>query len=191
MPMSSPMMNRMLGFCCCCAAAGVLAAVIAASNASRPSQMFLAKFMVCFLVGCPRRADSLCPTARIDAAHASAPEQNRRCHESGNHSPRLQEAAAWQCRRQARHPLKSREVVRPLPARVPWALLRPPPFVRPRSPSDSCYTLVTETVPDYPSRGLRQSTQSAGPFGTICVVATGSLQIVAGKAQRQLIVRVL
>jgi hypothetical protein len=43
-------------------------------------------------------------------------------------------------------------------------------------------TLVTETVPE---------SNQQGTFGTICVVATGCLQIVAGKAQRQLIVRVL
>ena len=70
-------------------------------------------------------------------------------------------AAARRCRGQARHRLQSRGVVRPLPAPVPWALLRPPPFVRPRPPRDSCHTLVTETVPDYPSRGLRRSAQSA------------------------------
>ena len=78
-----------------------------------------------------------------DAVHASAPEQNRWCHEAGNHWPRLQKA----CVRsdvvafQARHPLgySSVSAVRPLPAPVPWALLRPPPSVRPRSPSDLCH----------------------------------------------------
>ena len=45
-PMSSPMMKRMLGFCCCCAAAGRLAAVTAASDANRPSQMYLATLML-------------------------------------------------------------------------------------------------------------------------------------------------
>jgi hypothetical protein len=77
-------------------------------------------------------------------------------------SDRSRRTAARRCRRQARHPLQSRGVVRLLPAPVPWALLRPPPFVRPIPPSDSCHTLVTETVPDYPSRGLRRSAQSAG-----------------------------
>ena len=45
-PMSSPMMNRMLGFCCCCAAAGVLAAVTAANSASKPSHTFRDKLIV-------------------------------------------------------------------------------------------------------------------------------------------------
>src|SRR5262245_1296776 len=40
-PMSSPMMNRMLGFCSCCAAAGALAAIAATSEASKPNQEFL------------------------------------------------------------------------------------------------------------------------------------------------------
>ena len=37
MPMSSPMMKRMLGFCAVCAAAGVLASPDAAINADAPS----------------------------------------------------------------------------------------------------------------------------------------------------------
>ena len=60
------------------------------------------------------------------------------------------QAAARRCRGQAGHRLRSRCVVRPLPAPMPWALLRPPPFVRAGPPSDSCHTLVTEMVPDYP-----------------------------------------
>src|SRR5215831_11354566 len=39
-PMSSPMMNKMLGFCCC-AAAGTLAITREANSASRPRQTFL------------------------------------------------------------------------------------------------------------------------------------------------------
>src|SRR6476661_1907737 len=45
-PISSPMMNRMLGFCCCCAAAGMLAAVIAAIEASKPSHKFRDRLIV-------------------------------------------------------------------------------------------------------------------------------------------------
>src|SRR3954471_17572539 len=38
-PMSSPMMNRMLGFCCdCWAKAGASVAAVAAHSAARPSQ---------------------------------------------------------------------------------------------------------------------------------------------------------
>src|SRR5215470_829478 len=44
-PMSSPMMNRMLGFCSCCAAAGPLAAIATTSDASRPNQEFLAMLL--------------------------------------------------------------------------------------------------------------------------------------------------
>src|SRR5262249_12009606 len=41
MPMSSPMMKRMFGFCCCCcAAAGTLAAVTATNDAGKPIQNF-------------------------------------------------------------------------------------------------------------------------------------------------------
>src|SRR5215213_8193387 len=37
--MSSPMMNRMLGFCCgCCAKAGAIVAIPPAHNAARPSE---------------------------------------------------------------------------------------------------------------------------------------------------------
>jgi hypothetical protein len=126
------------------------------------------------------------------------------CHESGNHSPRLQDArcphwmpkrtarveprhpalclrdhgsgrsrraAARRCRSQARHTLPSRGVVSPLPAPVPLALLRPPPFVRPRPPSDSCHTLVTETVPDYPLAG----TALMGSISTARLVSFASL----------------
>src|SRR5580700_1101391 len=45
-PMSSPMMNMMLGFCCCCAMAGGLAIVMAASAASNPRWIFAVMFMV-------------------------------------------------------------------------------------------------------------------------------------------------
>src|SRR5215467_5503675 len=43
-PMSSPMMNKMLGFCCC-AAAGMFAITREANSASRPRQTFLAILM--------------------------------------------------------------------------------------------------------------------------------------------------
>src|SRR5262245_51709016 len=73
-PMSSPMMNRMLGFCCCCAAAGMLATVTAASKANNPRQMLPATLMVPSFVGRPRRAGSLRPLAiavgPICASHA-------------------------------------------------------------------------------------------------------------------------
>src|SRR5215475_15604838 len=39
MPMSSPMMKRMLGFCCCWADAGGMAAVKEAAHASAPSHL--------------------------------------------------------------------------------------------------------------------------------------------------------
>src|SRR5215470_10092288 len=52
-PMSSPMMNKMFGFCCCCAVAGVPGTDTAAHNASRPSQAFLGfitNFLHCWLL---------------------------------------------------------------------------------------------------------------------------------------------
>ncbi len=82
-PMSSPMMNRMLGFCSC-AAAGALAIVARANDASRPSQAALVMRMVATLhVGCPRRAGSLCPPAfaarsRRDDANVSSACNRRR-----------------------------------------------------------------------------------------------------------------
>src|SRR3954470_14494151 len=53
MPMSSPMMKRMLGFCCCCAAAGRLAADIAAIEVSKPSQIHLTTLMLDLLPRLP------------------------------------------------------------------------------------------------------------------------------------------
>src|SRR4051812_19779299 len=49
-PMSSPMMNRMLGFCSCCAVAGALTTVKAASDANKPSQIVRAALIVASLV---------------------------------------------------------------------------------------------------------------------------------------------
>src|SRR4051794_15006262 len=46
MPISSPMMKRMLGFCCCCAAAGRLAAATTANSASKPSHKFRDRLIV-------------------------------------------------------------------------------------------------------------------------------------------------
>src|SRR5881628_1402825 len=92
MPMSSPMMKRMLGFCCCCAAAGRLAAVIAAIEASKPCQIYLAILMVGFHPRLP-------VTGR-----QPLPDCSYRCHarggigtepfllECGNHRPRLLDA---------------------------------------------------------------------------------------------------
>src|SRR6516162_11121845 len=62
-PMSSPMMNRMLGFRCCgCAAAGKLAAVRGTNDASSPRKNFLVTRMACFLnSGCLNRAGSRRP----------------------------------------------------------------------------------------------------------------------------------
>src|SRR5262249_15768055 len=40
-PMSSPMMNRMLGFDCCCAEVGVTVAIVEATRASAPRQSSL------------------------------------------------------------------------------------------------------------------------------------------------------
>src|SRR4051812_33846631 len=52
MPMSSPMMKRMLGFCCCCAAAGVLATATTADSASKPSHKFRDRLIVRLLEVC-------------------------------------------------------------------------------------------------------------------------------------------
>src|SRR4051812_32267633 len=65
MPISSPMMKRMLGFCCSCAAAGRLAAVIAAIEASKPSHTYLTMLIFGFLLGYPSRAGSLYPETEI------------------------------------------------------------------------------------------------------------------------------
>src|SRR5271169_2118011 len=62
-PMSSPMMKSMLGLGCC-ADAGRLPIITGATNASRPSQIFLAMLMRNFLeIGCLRRAGRLRPLA--------------------------------------------------------------------------------------------------------------------------------
>ena len=61
MPMSSPMMTTMFGGCC--AVAGLLIAVAAMNETMRPSPMFLIQLMLCFSVGCPKRADSRRPGA--------------------------------------------------------------------------------------------------------------------------------
>src|SRR5215831_4156965 len=53
MPISSPMMNMMLGFCCCCADAGTLASERAAAPANKPSQSFREAFMAKVLVEWP------------------------------------------------------------------------------------------------------------------------------------------
>src|ERR1043165_329600 len=53
MPISSPMMKRMLGFCCCCAAAGRLAAEIAAIEATQPGQTYLTIRILRFLPRLP------------------------------------------------------------------------------------------------------------------------------------------
>src|SRR6266478_7652729 len=69
-PMSSPMMNKMLGFCCC-AAAGALAAVIATNDASSPRKSFLVEHMACFLSsGCPNWAGSRRPVTHL-AEHSA------------------------------------------------------------------------------------------------------------------------
>ena len=43
MPISSPMMTTMLGFCCCCAVAGLPTTIMAASSASMPNHKFRVK----------------------------------------------------------------------------------------------------------------------------------------------------
>src|SRR5712692_9933627 len=66
-PTSSPMMTRMFGFRGCCAEAGAFATIIAVSNVSRPIQISLAIFMICFLtVGCPEMGRQPAP----DYSHA-------------------------------------------------------------------------------------------------------------------------
>src|ERR1700730_13795259 len=65
MPMSSPMMKRMLGFCPCWAEAGTHAIVAAVHNTTRAPQIALNRLMVAFLnVGCRCPGRSLRPTQR-------------------------------------------------------------------------------------------------------------------------------
>src|ERR1700746_2281023 len=80
-PISSPMMNRILGFCCCCAAAGEPTTETAANDASRPSQIllaFIALFPQLLKCGCPRRAGSLSPVDTLSAKLTMLDAQRRR-----------------------------------------------------------------------------------------------------------------
>src|SRR5262245_56585414 len=113
-PMSSPMMNRMLGFPwgCCCANAGALAAPTA-TNASRPSQAFLVMLNPRFFQMTARAGPAVCAqgssfivgrrttTAHrgrqhpwvaqgVGASSAGALRPFRRYeNESGDHSPQI------------------------------------------------------------------------------------------------------
>src|SRR5260370_12024237 len=59
MPMSSPMMTTMLGFCACCAVAGALVIVTAASEANKPNQIVLLKLMMLSLLTARNRPDDV------------------------------------------------------------------------------------------------------------------------------------
>ncbi len=81
MPMSSPMMTTMLGFCCC-ADAGTLAAVMAMSEASTPIQTFLVKLMGWFPAWLPGRGRQLAPWYSVVRAKGSTLKDGRRVFEA-------------------------------------------------------------------------------------------------------------
>src|SRR5437660_12248732 len=83
MPMSSPMMKTMLGFCCC-AAAGALAAVSATNVVSKPRQKFLAMVIFSFLLhprdeGTASPSNAHCAPGRNPGDCDPLYRENRRC----------------------------------------------------------------------------------------------------------------
>src|SRR5262245_27672542 len=68
-PMSSPMMNRILGFCPCWAETGRLAMVVAAHATTTAPQIVLNRFMVASFVGCKNPGRSVRPDSMTEQLH--------------------------------------------------------------------------------------------------------------------------